>query len=798
MPTPFTCPSCGRSGRIPDHFSGTHVKCPACQTKTQISSGELELIPFAEEPASPARLPSSDESRPLPRTSREVADEAPREKPAIPVAWIAGGIGAGVFALVVVGGVVGFLLGGRSAPKPEPGHGPVIRPPVSRRPIVATRDRENDDPKTSRFRSRTRPKSSAPDPESPVGPGPSAEAAKDHEPQVGELAAKVEKGGAESGSLGAQAPNLVPVAAKADGTPADAIQRIKDSTVFIKVKVGRASGSGSGFVFQVDGDKVLVATNFHVVNPHLQGPEESAPPQLARLRPEVTVVFRSGRGGQLEQSVPATVIASEFEGNHDLAILKVEKVRNPPSPIALTDNVVPTETMPILIYGFPFGNIDRILESRAQGNPSITINKGSVSSLRMDEFNRLSYVQIDGSLNPGNSGGPVVDEQGRLVGVAVSQISNTTIGFAIPGAELRQMLDGRVGRLSLALRSVVADTAELQVQAKVIDPNSHIKNVELYYTQLSSRRPTLKPNEDGTWAPIPDATKVSLAFNRPIASATFQTKLAPGRRRSFLLQSAYQDDAGHTIYSSPVNYELPNRPNSLAPIGPSGPGQSEEPSAQPPKIELAFSKLGPLVDPSKNCKLEKTETSATIEVPPGVHVLSPELGQYNSPMALKEIRGDFIAHVKVAGTMLPGAEPPKFKKGVLPAATHGAGLVLWQDRSNYIVLERMARSRKGRANLESEVFLEIIKNSKIVGRAHLNTPDTDLLIRLFRIRGGIQGMYSTDGKRWVVLKKFAVPFPDELQVGLLAANASRETLKASFEDFLLLTDPKAMNEAEKN
>src|SRR6516225_4286523 len=58
-------------------------------------------------------------------------------------------------------------------------------------------------------------------------------------------------------------------------------------------------------------------------------------------------------------------------------------------------------------------------------NPSITVNRGSVSSMKNDQFNRLAHIQIDGSINPGNSGGPVVDEKGRLVGIAVAKIHNT-------------------------------------------------------------------------------------------------------------------------------------------------------------------------------------------------------------------------------------------------------------------------------------------------------------------------------------------------------------------------------------
>jgi len=592
-----------------------------------------------------------------------------------------------------------------------------------------------------------------------------------------------------------KAPAIKQTAAQAELKPAEIVQRIKDATVLVLVRAGRSMGSGSGFVFQADGDDLLIATNHHVVYPHLQGPEETATPQLARIHPVVTVIFRSGRGKDVEQSVPATVVASDRDGNRDLAILRVKKVRNPPIPIELADQAAPTETMPVLIYGFPFGNIDRMLENSAKKNPSITINKGSVSSLRTDEFGRLTYVQIDGSLNPGNSGGPVVDEQGKLVGVAVAQISNTTIGFAIPAAELTGMLDGRVGRLSLAFHREEHGSAELQVQAKLIDPMGHIKQVDLYYLPLRRQRPDIKQNADGTWPPLPGGTKVSLAFNPPIASAVFEADLTKALRRDILLQAVYTDDAGNTVYGNPVPYQVPRRPTSLASVG----GAPQPGEKEPVKIDLAFAALGPLVDPVKNCKLERDESFATIEIPAGVHVLSPELNLFNAPMTLINVEGDFLAHVKIANALLPGTEPARFKRGVFPTVFQGAGLILWQDRSNYIRLEHTVSSNKrARGIPQNEIYLEIIKNGKLSGRALLHTSDDAVYLRLFRLKGAIQGMFSSNGKRWVILKKLAVPFPAKIQVGLAASNASKEPLSARFEEFILLTDQKAAEEAAED
>src|SRR5207302_2982421 len=108
--------------------------------------------------------------------------------------------------------------------------------------------------------------------------------------------------------------------------------------------------------------------------------------------------------------VPAQVLAADKE--RDLAILRVKGVKNLPKPLNLAAKVELVETMGVYIFGFPFGEA---LAGR-KGNPAITVGKGSVSSIREDDRGETKIVQIDGDVNPGNSGGPVVDDKGRLVG----------------------------------------------------------------------------------------------------------------------------------------------------------------------------------------------------------------------------------------------------------------------------------------------------------------------------------------------------------------------------------------------
>jgi predicted Zn finger-like uncharacterized protein len=233
-----------------------------------------------------------------------------------------------------------------------------------------------------------------------------------------------------------------PAVAAGDGMiPLAKLEEVKAATVFIKVEAPGGWASGSGFVMKVNDETAYIITNDHVVTPpdellfttrpSIFGPRRL--PGRGKGKATHTAVFSSGT--PREQTAPATVMATDPK--RDLAILKVTGVRGLPTPLDFTSQPALIETSPVYIFGFPFGE----MLATAKGHPAVTVGKGNVSSLRLDELGKLAVVQIDGDLNPGNSGGPVVDPQGRLVGVAVAKIKNTRIGLAIPNNQLAEMLN---------------------------------------------------------------------------------------------------------------------------------------------------------------------------------------------------------------------------------------------------------------------------------------------------------------------------------------------------------------------
>jgi S1-C subfamily serine protease len=241
--------------------------------------------------------------------------------------------------------------------------------------------------------------------------------------------------------------------------PVQTVSLLKEATTFIRTEVESdedgPSMSGSGFVIRAEGTTGYIVTNAHVVSPEL------AEATFA-CRPSTRVYFRSGT--KSETASVAEIVASSPE--LDLALLRVSNVANLPKPVALTSVTEPFETMTVYIFGFPFG------QNLAEGkrNPPVNVGRGQVSRVRRSDDDRIKSLLLDGALNPGNSGGPVVDSKGRLVGIARATIRGANIGFAIAAAELGSLLDGRAEGTTLALAPVKSGSAELTVHAPFRPP----------------------------------------------------------------------------------------------------------------------------------------------------------------------------------------------------------------------------------------------------------------------------------------------------------------------------------------
>jgi S1-C subfamily serine protease len=201
-------------------------------------------------------------------------------------------------------------------------------------------------------------------------------------------------------------------------------ERLAPSVVSVRVTAENGQGAGSGFVIAPDG---FIITNHHVV-------------EKANA---VTAVFTDGRelAARVVGSDPAT----------DLALLRVPEGGLVPVEIGRSENLRVGQL--VIAIGNPLG-----FQS--------TVSTGVVSALGRSlrsQSGRLieNIIQTDVALNPGNSGGPLVDSRGRVVGVNTAMIRMAQgLCFAIPSATMTWVVSELMtgGRVHRAVLGVVGQT----------------------------------------------------------------------------------------------------------------------------------------------------------------------------------------------------------------------------------------------------------------------------------------------------------------------------------------------------
>ena len=290
-----------------------------------------------------------------------------------------------------------------------------------------------------------------------------------------------------------------------EGLPADVLQDLESATVLIKVASGTQQASGSGFLVDANNDRGYIVTAAHVCPP-----SEAA----EHTKQQIKVVLNSGTKD--EREVPAKVLAQSADA--DLAVLQIV-ARDLPKKLVLGNATALRETLPVLVLGFPFGTGLSI----RRGNPTVTISNARVSSLRRDSANKLSLIQLDGNLNPGNSGGPVVDQKGQLVGISIVRIDNAGIGFAIPTQTLSEVLKGEVDEIVFENTTIDGKPA-LKAQCRLLDPFEKVKSVSV---SLATAVPA-KTGAAVTARPDAYSKRVALERTGSMATATIPSSARAG------------------------------------------------------------------------------------------------------------------------------------------------------------------------------------------------------------------------------------------------------------------------------
>ena len=198
-----------------------------------------------------------------------------------------------------------------------------------------------------------------------------------------------------------------------DGEAVEGVEQAKHSVVVIEVKTDNGGGTGTGIIMTSDG---YIATNHHVI--------EGAT--------KIKVTFYDG-----------TVMTAELVGSSemdDLGVIKVNAKGLPAATFADSNACYVGQT--VYAIGTPAG-------------PDFgwTTTKGIISyknrEVKMYDDNdgtlqkKLRLLQMDANVNPGNSGGPLINTKGEVVGVVSMKLADgyEGIGFAIPSDGAIEILE---------------------------------------------------------------------------------------------------------------------------------------------------------------------------------------------------------------------------------------------------------------------------------------------------------------------------------------------------------------------
>ncbi|MBX5468397.1 MAG: trypsin-like peptidase domain-containing protein [Thermoleophilaceae bacterium] len=207
---------------------------------------------------------------------------------------------------------------------------------------------------------------------------------------------------------------------------------------------GGEEGLGSGFVVDPSG---YIATNAHVVT------TGDRPP--LRRASQVYVEFGDGN------RVRARIVGADPDS--DVALVKVDPSGLRMVPLSFGDSSKLSVGEPVAAIGSPFG------EEQSLSVGVISALDRSIRSLT--QFDIANAIQTDAAINHGNSGGPLIDAQGKVIGIN-SQIKSSSgggegVGFAVPANTVKRSIEqlranGRVeyGYLGVSSQTLYPQLAE--------------------------------------------------------------------------------------------------------------------------------------------------------------------------------------------------------------------------------------------------------------------------------------------------------------------------------------------------
>lgn len=264
---------------------------------------------------------------------------------------------------------------------------------------------------------------------------------------------------------------------------------VLESTVYIQVRGSLGGSAGSGFVVREDG---YIVTNNHVVEP-------------AGDSGQITVVFSDG-----------TEEAAEVVGaspDYDLAVLRID--RNGLAPLLLGDSDRLAIGDQLIAVGAPLGLSGTVTAGIVSAvERPVTVRDPSAEAT--DPSTYINAIQTDAAINRGNSGGPLVDDAGEVIGVntavardASSGGGGNEPGFAIPSNQVRHTV-GQLIEDGVATYPVIGVTLDLEYQGEGVRVRS----------EAAGDAPAVTPGGPADVAGIAPGDVIVAIDGRPVSEPT--------------------------------------------------------------------------------------------------------------------------------------------------------------------------------------------------------------------------------------------------------------------------------------
>ncbi len=291
--------------------------------------------------------------------------------------------------------------------------------------------------------------------------------------------------------------------------PPEVVTKGKEATALVEIAGGRRVGSA----FCISAIEGIFVTSAVVAT-------------SAGSNGSVTLILHPGETNQ--QRLAAAVVRS----NKDLglALLRVKQPRQLSSiELGSADDLIETAT--VVAFGYQVG------KDAASGNddyPAVTVSAAHVTSLRKTN-GKLVGIQTDVQLDPGNSGGPVLNDKGRVIGVVSGGIGATGADTAIP-----------VSRLAYFLNSATIEFAPPEItSANAHKPCEFSVHISTFNHSAGAMNVSLTL--------VGDAGQTHATTARDIGNQTYSVHTVPlrGPPGAKLLRLTAEDGSGKVICLAP-------------------------------------------------------------------------------------------------------------------------------------------------------------------------------------------------------------------------------------------------------